>query len=201
MTYEELLKSTPNLKEYKFKIVEKEASNNIEKGELIMTDLNIGKILLTIQNNKYQVRIKILRYIFNLTAEEVAEYVGISRQYLSEIENLKKPLTRSLELAFKYLYEEKYRYILDEHIRKNIGGLPVPIYLCNRLDRLKFEDILLMNSYIDKRRKYKDFDMNDIFNICDSYIIVYMYKGKIIYKHKAGITNVCNLTKDSDVSA
>ena len=130
--------------------------------------------------NRYQVCLKIYRYIFKLKAKEVADYVGISSQYLSEIENLKKPLSKTLELAFHYLYEDKYSSIL---YKKHVG-LPEPIFLCNRLDRMKYEDLLLTNKYIDKRKKFKDFNIGNVITICDSTVIGYTYKGKYIRKHK-----------------
>lgn len=70
--------------------------------------------------------LRIIRALLDLTTEEMAKDLGVTRQTISNLENGKSKMTKLYKLAIGYLVEHKYCDIPPERmklIREMLDGI------------------------------------------------------------------------------
>lgn len=126
------------------------------------------------------VRMRQVRRAANMTQEKLADLLGISVNYLGEVERGHKPLSRSLANQFCTLFNVTFDYLFHgiqpaawQTLRENCSYESVHTSVVDQLDSCSPDELMvisqLIRSYLDVTRFLQRQNTPKNFNDCQNY--------------------------------
>lgn len=126
--------------------------------------VNHLKYIENLDIEKMQAGLRFLRYCAGLYAEEVVHYLGVSRQYYTQLETGKRKLTKTMALAILYIFGRNRGYQRTRVNDNDTNYCNAFMWITQKNCVLDVDDNRKLSEFVANNRRHKVVSYDDLRN-------------------------------------